>query len=181
MRQGKQPKRSKKPQRKSIRKKRITPRRDPKITSYLVRSEPNRIHLELPPGPHTLEDIELMLLNFDWSPVARKIRKHKIRGHWTPPKAFYVIFKLVKPKGVEQYWAKISPVDMVVNLTNVQDFTINNISDLFESWEGAHEVMQDDDDIEEGSPIEYLDKLDMRYLKEIIFHFLYIKDETVKK
>lgn len=181
MRQDKRPKRSKKPgTKKHVQKKRGI-KSTPSIKSYLVRSEPNRIHLELPPGPHTLEDIELMLLNFDWSPVTRKIRKHKIRGHWTPPKAFYLIFKLVKPKGVEQYWSQISPVDMVVNLTNVQDFTINNISDLFESWEGAHEVMQDDDDIEEGSPIEYLDKLDMRYLKEIIFHFLYIKDETGKK
>lgn len=151
--------------------------RRPPLTTYHLRGS-NRISIVFPTGIKTLDEIERLLIAFDWKPIVGQMQAHKKRNPLTkrmayvPPKAFYVIFRLLKPKGVEQFFTTLSPPDMVVNLENIQDLTIAELNSLFESWQSAHEVMQSDDD-EDNEAIEYMNKLDMRYLKEIIYHFIY--------
>lgn len=149
----------------------------PQLNSYHKRGT-NRISIVFPPGKKSLEEIETLLINYDWSPVDRqlKIKKRKLpsgKTAYIPPKAFYVIFKIVKKRN-EQYYTQISPVDMVVNIENVQDLTINTLHEIYESWSARKDIIKALQDESEGTPFAYLDKLDMQYLKEIIIHFIYL-------
>jgi len=162
--------------------KKIAVKKLPTLSSYHKKGT-NRISIVFPTGKKTLEQVESMLLLYDWTPIVKQMKVHKKRNpitkriNWIPPVAFYVIIRLLKPKDNEQYHTTISPVDMVVNIENIQDLTLNTMYNLFESWSASNETIKTNEDLdsEEYKELFYLDKLDMRYLKEIIYHFIYLK------
>lgn len=175
--------RRKKPQKKG-RKITRTPKK-PKAPRYkpLTTSTPrgrNRIIIEFPEGRKTVDDVIVQLLAFNWNKLNYLYRKNKVfhplykKYLFKPPQGITVIIEIKKGKNT-YHFTRVSPLTMIVNIPNIQDFVMSVLEELESSWTAAKEAMRDGDveDDPDGPPMEYVEKLDPKYIKSITIHFLY--------